>query len=115
MTEYIYNYDPELVASESERYFHVPEGSIASKNRTRRVSRARRITFKVLRESGWSYGDIGHVYARHYSTVVAMLRNWKPGDDCIISPAVSDEDAAKRFPGYETVKPYLRYTSDPTK
>jgi alkyl hydroperoxide reductase subunit AhpC len=46
---------------------------------------------------------------------LATPANWKPGDDCIISPAVSDEDAAKRFPGYETVKPYLRYTSDPTK
>ena len=46
---------------------------------------------------------------------LATPANWKPGDDCIISPSVSDEDAAKRFPGYETVKPYLRYTSDPTK
>jgi len=41
--------------------------------------------------------------------------NWKPGDDCIISPAVSDEDAAKRFPGYTTVKPYLRVTKQPTE
>lgn len=41
--------------------------------------------------------------------------NWKPGDDCIISPAVSDEDAAKRFPGYTTVKPYLRVTKQPAE
>jgi len=39
--------------------------------------------------------------------------NWQPGDDCIISPAVSDEDAATRFPGYTTVKPYLRVTPQP--
>ncbi|MBT3602634.1 MAG: peroxiredoxin [Candidatus Latescibacteria bacterium] len=41
--------------------------------------------------------------------------NWQPGDDVIISPAVSDEDAAKRFPGYTTVKPYLRVTQQPAE
>jgi len=41
--------------------------------------------------------------------------NWKPGDDVIISPAVSDEDAAKRFPGYTTIKPYLRVTPQPSE
>ena len=41
--------------------------------------------------------------------------NWRPGDDCIISPAVSNEDAAKRFPGYTTIKPYLRVTKQPTE
>ena len=41
--------------------------------------------------------------------------NWQPGDDCIISPAVSNEDAAKRFPGYTTIKPYLRITKQPAE
>lgn len=41
--------------------------------------------------------------------------NWQPGDDVIISPAVSDEDAAQRFPGYTTVKPYLRVTKQPAE
>lgn len=41
--------------------------------------------------------------------------NWQPGDDVIISPAVSDEDAAKRFPGYTAVKPYLRVTQQPAE
>lgn len=45
---------------------------------------------------------------------LATPANWKPGDDVIISPAVSDEDAQKRFPGYTTVKPYLRVTKQPT-
>ena len=31
----------------------------------------------------------------------------------IITPAVSDDEAAKLFPGYETVKPYLRTTPQP--
>ncbi len=41
--------------------------------------------------------------------------NWKQGDDVIISLAVSDEDAKKRFPGYTTKKPYLRTTPSPAK
>jgi alkyl hydroperoxide reductase subunit AhpC len=39
--------------------------------------------------------------------------NWKQGEDCIITPAVSDADANKMFPGYRTIKPYLRYTPQP--
>jgi alkyl hydroperoxide reductase subunit AhpC len=40
--------------------------------------------------------------------------NWKPGDDVIIAPSVSDEDAKKKFPaGWETPRPYLRITHAP--
>ena len=46
---------------------------------------------------------------------LATPANWQSGDDVIISPAVSDEDAAKRFPGYTTVKPYLRVTKQPAE
>ena len=45
---------------------------------------------------------------------LATPADWKPGEDVIITPAVSDEDAATRFPGYTTVKPYLRYTKQPS-
>ncbi len=44
---------------------------------------------------------------------VATPANWKQGDDVIITGAVSNEDADKIFPGYKTVKPYLRTTSQP--
>ena len=40
---------------------------------------------------------------------VATPVNWAKGDDVIIVPAVSDEEARKKYPqGYTTVKPYLR-------
>jgi alkyl hydroperoxide reductase subunit AhpC len=40
---------------------------------------------------------------------VATPVNWKPGDDVIIVTSVSDEDAAKAYPGgFKTLKPYLR-------
>ncbi|HET7371634.1 MAG TPA: peroxiredoxin [Gammaproteobacteria bacterium] len=42
--------------------------------------------------------------------------DWQPGDDVIIAPSVSDEDARAAFPaGVRTVKPYLRYTQAPTR
>ncbi len=45
---------------------------------------------------------------------VATPADWQPGQDVIIGLGVSDADAAKRFPGYRTIKPYLRFTPDPT-
>jgi alkyl hydroperoxide reductase subunit AhpC len=44
---------------------------------------------------------------------VATPADWKQGDDVIITAAVSNEDAEKRFPGYKTLKPYLRVTPQP--
>lgn len=42
--------------------------------------------------------------------------NWKDGDDVIISPAISDEDAEKKFPkGFKKLKDYLRITPQPNK
>jgi thioredoxin-dependent peroxiredoxin len=40
--------------------------------------------------------------------------NWKPGDDIIIAPAVSDEEAKQLYPsGFKTLRPYLRYAPPP--
>ena len=44
---------------------------------------------------------------------VATPADWKQGEDVIITAAVSNEDAEKKFPGYKTVKPYLRTTPQP--
>ena len=47
---------------------------------------------------------------------VATPANWEDGEDCIIVPAVTDEEATEKFPkGFTTVKPYLRYTPQPNK
>ena len=41
--------------------------------------------------------------------------NWRDGDEVIISPALSDDEARERFPkGFRTLKPYLRLTPQPT-
>ena len=45
---------------------------------------------------------------------VATPADWKQGEDCIVSPSVSDTDAQKLFPkGIRKIKPYLRYTPQP--
>ncbi|HVJ51583.1 MAG TPA: peroxiredoxin [Aliidongia sp.] len=45
---------------------------------------------------------------------VATPVNWTPGDDVIIVPSLSNEEAAKRFPdGWKTLKPYLRVVRQP--
>jgi thioredoxin-dependent peroxiredoxin len=44
---------------------------------------------------------------------VATPANWKQGEDVIITGAVSNEEADKIFPGYKTVKPYLRTAAQP--
>lgn len=46
---------------------------------------------------------------------VATPADWKQGEDVIVVPAVSTEDALKKFPkGVKVVKPYLRYTPQPS-
>jgi len=45
---------------------------------------------------------------------VATPVNWKQGEDVIIVPAVSDEEARAKFPnGWKALKPYLRLTPQP--
>jgi alkyl hydroperoxide reductase subunit AhpC len=44
---------------------------------------------------------------------VATPADWKQGEDVIITAAVSNEDATKRFGSYETILPYLRKTKQP--
>jgi alkyl hydroperoxide reductase subunit AhpC len=55
--------------------------------------------------------DSCQLTAKH---TVATPVNWQPGQDVIIPPAVSDEQAKQKFPGgWKTVKPYLRMVAQP--
>lgn len=47
---------------------------------------------------------------------VATPVNWQDGEDVIIVPAVSDEEAKEKYPdGWKTIKPYLRVVAQPAK
>ena len=54
--------------------------------------------------------DSVQVTAKH--KVVTPV-NWKNGDDVIVAPSVTNDEAAKAFPGFKTIKPYLRTTRQP--
>jgi len=55
--------------------------------------------------------DSMQLTARHK---VATPADWQDGEEVIIVPAVSDEEADKKYPqGYRKVKPYLRYVDQP--
>jgi alkyl hydroperoxide reductase subunit AhpC len=55
--------------------------------------------------------DSMQLTARHK---VATPVNWKQGDDVIILPSVSNEDAQKKYPeGWKSPKPYLRIVPQP--
>ena len=55
--------------------------------------------------------DSCQLTAKH---TVATPVNWRPGDDVIIPPAVSDDAAKQKYPnGWKTVKPYLRVVPQP--
>ena len=46
---------------------------------------------------------------------VATPVNWQNGEDVIIIPSVSDEEAKETYPdGFETIKPYLRKVKQPS-
>ena len=44
---------------------------------------------------------------------VATPADWQPGQDVIVGLGVTDEQAAEEFPGYRTIKPYLRFATEP--
>ena len=55
--------------------------------------------------------DSCQLTARHQ---VATPVNWRQGEDVIIVPAVSDEEAKQRYPdGWQAPKPYLRIVPQP--
>jgi len=55
--------------------------------------------------------DSCQLTARH---TVATPVNWRPGEEVIIAPSVSDEQAKEKFPGgWKTIRPYLRLTAQP--
>ncbi len=67
--------------------------------------------------SGRNFDEILRILDSNQLTAlhqVATPVNWKPGDDVIILPSVSDEEAKKRYPdGWKSPKPYIRIVPQP--
>ena len=75
-----------------------------------------KLTLTYPASTGRDFGEILRVLDSLQLTAahqVATPADWRPGDDVIITSAVSDEEAARRFPGHRAIKPYLRITPAP--
>jgi hypothetical protein len=51
------------------------------------------------------------------SVFIISPANWHPGEDTVVLPFISDEDAEQMFAeqgGFRKVRPYLRYVRDPS-
>ena len=110
-------------------YNMLPAGDLASDGRTAATNATVRSVFIVGPDkkiklmltypmtTGRNFDEILRVLdsmqltARHK---VATPVNWKNGEDVIIVPAVSDEEAKQKYPaGWKTLKPYLRLVKQP--
>lgn len=75
-----------------------------------------KLTLSYPMSTGRNFNEILRVLdsiqltARHR---VATPANWRQGEDVILTSAVSNDEADKLFPGYRTVKPYLRTAAQP--
>ena len=78
-----------------------------------------KLTLTYPASTGRNFDEILRVIDSLQLTAIHKLAtpaDWKNGQDCIVVPAVSDEDAAKLFPkGVRKIKPYLRYTPQPSR
>lgn len=78
-----------------------------------------RMTLTYPKSAGRNFSEILRVVDSLQLTdnhKVTTPANWQNGDDVIISPALSNEDAEKLFPnGWNELKPYLRMTKQPNK
>ena len=78
-----------------------------------------RLTLTYPASTGRNFNEILRVIQSLQLTdthSVATPVNWEYGDECVIIPSLSDEEADKKFKkGYKTIKPYLRLTPMPSQ
>jgi thioredoxin-dependent peroxiredoxin len=120
--------DPELKVS--KLYDMLPaeagdtsEGRTAGDNQTVRTvyvigpDKKIKLTLAYPMTTGRNFDEILRVIDSMQLTAgykVATPANWKQGEDVVIVPSVSDDDARKAFPaGWTAVKPYLRVVPQP--
>ena len=102
---------------------HTSEGRTAADNATVRtvfvIGPDKKIKLMLIypMSTGRNFDEVLRVLDSMQLTAkhkVATPVNWKPGEDVIIVPAVSDDDAKKIYPnGWKAVRPYLRIVAQP--
>jgi len=77
-----------------------------------------KLTLTYPASTGRHFGEILRVLDSLQLTAAHQLAtpaDWQPGQDVIITPAVSQQEAARRFPDHRAIKPYLRLTPQPDR
>lgn len=76
-----------------------------------------RLTITYPASTGRNFDELLRVIDSLQATTrhpIATPADWRPGQEVIISPKLSDAEAKQRFPaGFRTLKPYLRYVRQP--
>lgn len=113
--------DPDHKVSELYDMLHPGEGDSSTVRSVFLIdpSKKIRMTLTYPKSAGRNFDEILRVLDSIQLTdnyKVATPVNWRDGDDVIILPTLSDEDAKDLFPkGWKTLKPYLRITKQPNK
>jgi len=113
--------DPDRKVSELYDMIHPGEGDTSTVRSVFVIdpNKKVRMTLTYPKSAGRNFAEILRVIDSMQLTdgyKVATPVNWQNGDDVIIVPNLSDEDAKQHFPdGWKTLKPYLRVTKQPNK
>jgi len=113
--------DPDHQVSQLYDMLHPGEGDSSTVRSVFLVDPKKKIrmTLTYPKSAGRNFDEILRVIDSIQLTdgyKVATPVNWRNGDDVIILPTLSDEDAKAHFPdGWKTLKPYLRVTKQPNR
>ena len=111
--------DPDKKVSELYDMIHPGEGDTSSVRSVFIIdpNNKIRLTLTYPKSVGRNFDEILRVVDALQLTDLAPVStpaNWKPGSKVIVSPAMSTDDAKARFGDVEEVKPYLRWTPQPS-
>ena len=110
--------DPDRKVSELYGMIHPGEGSTDTVRAVFVIdpNNKVRLTLTYPKSVGRNFDEILRVIDALQLTdnhPVSTPVDWRPGDRIVVSPAMSTEDAKKRFEDVEEVKPYLRFAKQP--
>jgi alkyl hydroperoxide reductase subunit AhpC len=111
--------DPSRAVSETYDMIHPGEGDTSTVRSVFIVDPANkvRLTLTYPKSVGRNFDEIVRVIDALQLTdraTVSTPADWQPGDRVIVAPTISTEDAKEKFGEVEEVKPYLRWTPQPS-
>ena len=111
--------DPDKSVSEAYDMIHPGEGDTSTVRSVFIIdpNNKVRLTLTYPKSVGRNFDEIVRVIDALQLTdraTVSTPADWKPGERVIVAPTISTEDAKAKFGEVEEVKPYLRWTPEPT-